>query len=111
VSIGPLVTADPPRPEKAPKTVDVYLLGGQSNMQGVGKIADLPADLKKEIPHTFFWNGKTFELLALGKTNTAGRGTTFGPEVGFALDTATANRPVYLITESCANSATFRIGE
>lgn len=98
VPVGPLVAADPLRPEpKAPKTVDVYLLGGQSNMQGSGKVADLPADLKKEIPHTFFWNGKTFEPFVPGKTNTAGRVTTFGPEVGFALDTAAADRPVYLI--------------
>jgi Carbohydrate esterase, sialic acid-specific acetylesterase len=92
------VIADSPRAEpKAPKTVDVYLLGGQSNMQGVGKIADLPAEVKKEIPHTFFWNGKTFEPLVLGTTKISTRVTDFGPEVGFALGTATADRPVYLI--------------
>lgn len=94
VTAGTLSAAEKPT---AAKPVDVYLLGGQSNMQGSGKVADLPADVKKEIPHTFFWNGKTFEPLVLGKTNTAGRVTTFGPEVGFALDTATADRPIYLI--------------
>lgn len=98
VPAGPLVTADSPQPEpKAAKPIDVYLLGGQSNMQGSGKVADLPADLRKELPHTYFWNGKTFEPLVPGKTNTANRVTTFGPEVGFALGTATADRPVYLI--------------
>ena len=96
-AIGSPAAADPLRPEKAPKPVDVYLLGGQSNMQGVGKIADLPAEVKKEIPHTFFWNGKTFEPLVLGTTQISTRVTDFGPEVGFALDTATAERPAYLI--------------
>lgn len=97
VSTDPLVAADLPQPEKAPNTVDVYLLGGQSNMQGVGKIADLPADVPKEIPHTYFWTGQKIEPLVLGNTKISTRVTDFGPEVGFALDTATADRPVYLI--------------
>lgn len=79
------------------KTVDVYLLGGQSNMQGVGKVKDLPTEVPKEIPFTFFWHNQQFEPLILGKTKTSGRNTEFGPEVGFALRMATAERPVYLV--------------
>lgn len=86
-----------PAKPRAAKPVDVYLLGGQSNMQGVGKIGDLPAEVKKEIQHTFVWTGQKFEPLVLGKTKISSRVTDFGPEVGFALGTATADRPVYLI--------------
>ncbi len=79
------------------QVVDVYLLGGQSNMQGVGKIAALTADVPKEIPHTFFWNGQQFEPLVLGQTKTSSNNINFGPEIGFALAMATADRPIYLI--------------
>lgn len=34
--------------------VDVYLLGGQSNMQGIGKLAELPADVPRDPADTFF---------------------------------------------------------
>ncbi len=86
----------PPKRQVA-RSVDVYLLGGQSNMQGLGRIADLPADVPRIIPHTFFWTGQKFEPLVLGTTKISTRLTDFGPEVGFALGTATANHPVYLI--------------
>ncbi len=82
---------------QARTSVDVYLLGGQSNMQGVGKIASLPNDVPKQIPHTYFWNQRTFEPLVLGTTKVSATLTTFGPEVGFALQTASADRPIYLV--------------
>ncbi len=81
----------------ASREADVWLLGGQSNMQGTGKIADLPGDHPRTIPHAWFWNGTGFEPLELGKTKTSGRDGEFGPEIGFALEMATAARPVYLI--------------
>lgn len=77
--------------------VDVYLLSGQSNMQGSGRIADIPADVPREIPNAFFWNGMEFEPLVVGKTKVSGKPETFGPEIGFALDLATAERPIYLV--------------
>lgn len=64
--------------------VDVYLLGGQSNMQGIGKLADLPADVPREPTDTFFWNGKAFEPLIVGTTRTSNRLDEFGPEIGLA---------------------------
>ncbi|MGN6134313.1 MAG: DUF1549 domain-containing protein, partial [Aureliella sp.] len=80
-------TADAePKPEK--NTADVFLLGGQSNMQGIGKIADLPEGTAKEVPEAMFWNGKEFEPLVLGKTKTSTRAGEFGPEIGFALEMA-----------------------
>ncbi|MGA1236716.1 MAG: sialate O-acetylesterase [Limisphaerales bacterium] len=79
------------------REVDVWLLGGQSNMQGIAKLAELPPDLPETIPHTFFWNGNSFEPLLLGQTQTSTRAGEFGPEVGFALDMATPEQPVYLV--------------
>lgn len=83
----------------AGKRVDVYLLGGQSNMQGIAKIKNLPAELAgtTAVPHAFFWSGTQFEPFVLGKTKSSGRAGEFGPELGFALAMASADRPVYLI--------------
>ncbi len=83
----------------AGRTVDVYLLGGQSNMQGIAKIKNLPPEWSgtQVVPHAFFWNGTGFEPFVLGKTKTSTREGEFGPELGFALAMATAERPVYLI--------------
>lgn len=77
--------------------VDVWLLGGQSNMQGIAKLAEMPGGVPREIPHAFFWNGHDFEPFVLGQTKTSTRAGEFGPEVGFALDMATPERPIYLI--------------
>ncbi len=79
------------------KVVNVYLLAGQSNMQGNGKIADLPASVPRQIPHSYFWNQREFEALVLSSTKVSSRITEFGPEVGFALATARAHHPVYLV--------------
>lgn len=84
-------------PDSDSQVVDVYLFAGQSNMQGIGKIADLPASVPKQIPFTYFWNEQEFEPLVLSKTKVSTRITEFGPEVGFALATARAHHPVYLV--------------
>jgi len=76
--------------------VDVYLFGGQSNMQGIGRIADLPADVPREPPNTLFWTGRDFEPLVIGTTRTSSRAGEFGPEIGFAT-AAPADRPRYLV--------------
>ncbi len=48
--------------------VDVYLLrGGQSNMQGVGKIAELSKSIPEKILYAFYWNGSEFERARVGK--------------------------------------------
>ncbi|MCC9606567.1 sialate O-acetylesterase [Blastopirellula sp. JC732] len=75
----------------------VYLLSGQSNMQGSGRVADIPESVPREIPNAYLWNGKTFEPMVLGQTKLGANPNTFGPEVGFALKGATAEHPVYLI--------------
>jgi hypothetical protein len=64
--------------------VDVYLLSGQSNMQGNAKLADLPEALQAPIPGCQFWDGKQFVELIPGKTKTSARPGEFGPEITFA---------------------------
>ncbi len=70
--------------------IDVYLLGGQSNMQGVGRKSKLPADLL-EIPEILLYHSTSVSsgqpantwttLRPAGWSGTAGGG--FGPEIGF----------------------------
>ena len=83
--------------ERTPVTV--YLLGGQSNMQGLGKVAELPAADLAVVPSVFFWNGKAFEPMQVGKTKLSTRAAEFGPEVGFVrgLRAAGVQGDVYLI--------------
>ncbi len=83
--------------ERTPVTV--YLLGGQSNMQGLGKLAELPSAELAESPGVFFWNGKAFEPMQPGKTKLSTRAAEFGPEVGFVrgLRAAGVRGDVYLI--------------
>jgi hypothetical protein len=77
--------------------VDVYLLGGQSNMQGIGKLADLPSDVPHAPAATFFWNGKAFEPLVVGATRTSNRPGEFGPEIGFATALPPNGRDHYMV--------------
>jgi hypothetical protein len=77
--------------------VDVFLLAGQSNMQGSAKVAELPAEMVRPIAGTFFWTGKTFEPFVVGATRSAKKPGEFGPEVAFALALERGGRPRYLV--------------
>jgi arylsulfatase A-like enzyme len=84
-------------------TVDVYLLGGQSNMQGLGLVAQLTPAQKTAPAKVFFWtNDSAFVPLVPGTTLTAGTSTNtsaseFGPEIAFATEIAKLGRPAYLV--------------
>ncbi|MCP4643159.1 MAG: sialate O-acetylesterase [bacterium] len=81
-----------------PEPVDLYILTGQSNMQGLGKLPDIAEDLKRPIPRAKFWNGDQFEDLRPGITPISAKPNAFGPELAFARATASAcERPVYLV--------------
>jgi hypothetical protein len=78
--------------------VDVYLLGGQSNMQGLGDLSELtPAQLTPPT-NVFYWNGSGFVPLVPGTTITSSAGN-FGPEIAFATQVAKPGRKAYLIKE------------
>jgi len=78
-------------------TVHVYLLAGQSNMQGIALIKDLKPEQKKIPSQTYFWNGKSFEPLVVGKTKTSTRSGEFGPEIGFSQEIRKSSENCYII--------------
>ena len=63
---------------------DVYLLAGQSNMQGLGRVARLPEAWRSPLDGVRFWNGEAFEPLDPSTTRISSRAGEFGPELGFA---------------------------
>ncbi len=79
--------------------VDVYLLSGQSNMQGIGLVANLPEDWQQSVKGAYFWNGQSFETLDPKQTKISTRAGEFGPEIGLAraLKAADSCREIYLI--------------
>jgi len=86
------------RPAKA---IDVFLLGGQSNMQGTGRVEKLPAELRTIPEVKFFAAGsgvpkaKGNQWMPLQSAN----GRQFGVEMGFgeAIKTLRGDDPVALI--------------
>ncbi|BCU78746.1 sialate O-acetylesterase [Luteolibacter sp. LG18] len=84
------------------REVDVYLFGGQSNMQGIAKLADLPPRELTPAPGVLFWNGTEFEPLVPGKTRSSRHKGDFGPELSFARSIPTAGRPVFLVKYSAS---------
>lgn len=81
------------------ETVDVYILSGQSNMQGIGKLKNLSENYKKERKNSYYWNGEKFEKLIPEKTKTSARKTDFGPEMGFSflMEQLNPERKIYII--------------
>ena len=77
--------------------VDVYLLGGQSNMQGSGELKNLPPELKPEFNNVFFFADGKFVPYEIGKTKTSNNPASFGPELGFSKVMTESGKPIYLI--------------
>ena len=83
--------------------IDVYLLGGQSNMEGNGAVADIEKEVPNVIPNAFFIRSdQVMGPLTLGKTAKKKKVLSFGPEVGFALEMASKDRPVYILKYSAS---------
>lgn len=83
-----------------PTTVEVYLLGGQSNMSGIGEVSSLPPSLRIAQDDVWIWSSWTPAWTGLVPASEYGDGY-FGPEVlfGRALGDVT-ERPVALIKHS-----------
>lgn len=81
----------------AAEVVEVYLLGGQSNMQGLGQLKEVPAELPRSWKHIRFWNRTEFAPLHFGQTQTSTRVGEFGPEYGLALGLAEPAREICLV--------------
>jgi len=77
--------------------VDVYLLGGQSNMQGSGRLKNLGLEQNPELKNVFFFAEGKFGNYEVGKTKTSGNLKRFGPELGFSKVMAESGKPIFLI--------------
>lgn len=90
MSVSVAVSADP---------AQVYLLSGQSNMQGSGTLEELTDEQRATIPEALYWNGRTFEPLTPGTTKLSANLERFGPELQFARRLAEANPgdPFYIV--------------
>jgi hypothetical protein len=81
-------------------TVDVYLLGGQSNMSGIGEVASLPASLRVAQDDVWLWSSWTPSWRGLVPESEYGD-AYFGPEVLFGRSVGdVTERPVALIKHS-----------
>lgn len=78
--------------------VDVYLFGGQSNMQGLGKLSELSEQQLTAPVNVFYWNHSegSFEPYHPSTTVTASAGE-FGPELAFAHAVSNPNRKSYIV--------------
>ncbi len=67
------------------KSVKLFLLGGQSNMEGCGKSSELPDTFQASPANVRIWDNKKGLWVTLGTDSTAiARNGLFGPEVAFA---------------------------
>lgn len=64
----------------ASQTSDVFLLGGQSNMVGIGVFAEVPAPYSEPLPNVTIWDGTAW----VSVPDYAKKLPTCGPEVSFA---------------------------
>ncbi|MFC0017752.1 sialate O-acetylesterase [Roseibacillus persicicus] len=77
--------------------VKVYLLGGQSNMQGSGTLGTIEGEYPNEIPGCQFHSKKGLVPYQPGKIATAGNVKRFGPELGMALQLTESEKPAVFI--------------
>ncbi len=73
------------------RPVKIFLLGGQSNMEGCGKRENKPDDYSIHPDNIVTWDSKKNRWFTLEKDSFAlGRDTLFGPEIGFSHQLAKA---------------------
>lgn len=89
----------------------VFLLAGQSNMVGLGKVSELTAPYNQSQPGVNFWNSVTNQWVALQGGLPVDEGSTdhslyFGPEVsfGYAMHNAFPADSIYLIKYAASGS-------
>ncbi|BCX49286.1 hypothetical protein HAHE_31940 [Haloferula helveola] len=69
----------------AGKPCRLFLLGGQSNMDGCGKATELPEEYRKQLGNVMIWDNRRKLWVRLTEDTTAiARKFQFGPEMAFA---------------------------
>ncbi len=86
----------------AKESVQVFLLGGQSNMVGSGKPSELSGVYAKPQEDVRFWQGNSWGNLAPGAKN-------FGPEIAFgrAMKDAYPDKEIYLVKYAANGTALY----
>ncbi len=93
--------------------VSVYLLGGQSNMSGVGSVGtDLTGAYANPLREVRMWKNDAYVALKNGFSKNDGTGTGFGAEIGFgfALEAARKNgtaktEEIYLVKNALGSTS------
>lgn len=89
--------------------IDVYLLGGQSNMQGTAKTADLPSELLSipEIKLYAAGTGVPASIVNQWVTLRPANGSTFGPEIGIGetLRDLCPGQPIALLKHAASGNS------
>ena len=92
----------------AEKPVKLFLLGGQSNMDGCGRWNELPPELRETPANVRIWDNKTLEWKKIGEDTTAiKRNLQFGPELVFSHRIAAAfpNHEIRLVKTSAGGTS------
>jgi hypothetical protein len=86
-------------PVAAASVIKVYLMAGQSNMDGAGLVAGLQPPYSEPQPAIKFWNNATHSWAALQPGIGANTSAEFGPELsfGYAMHNALPDDDIYLI--------------
>ena len=88
--------------------VKLFLLGGQSNMDGCGLWNELPENLKQTPANVRIWDNKTLEWKKIGEDSTAiARKLQFGPELVFShrLSAAFPDHEIRLVKTSAGGTS------
>lgn len=92
----------------AEKPVKLFLLGGQSNMDGCGRWNELPENLRVTPANVRIWDNKTKEWKKIGEDSTAiARKLQFGPELVFShrLSAAFPGHEIRLVKTSAGGTS------
>lgn len=92
----------------AEKPVMLFLLGGQSNMDGCGRWNELPETLRVTPANVRIWDNRTQEWKRIGEDSTAmARDLQFGPELLFShrLSAAFPDQEIRLVKTSAGGTS------
>lgn len=92
----------------AEKPVKIFLLGGQSNMDGCGRWHELPENMRETPDNVRIWDNQKQEWKKIGEDTTAiARKLQFGPELVFShrISTAFPDHEIRLVKTSAGGTS------
>jgi hypothetical protein len=92
----------------AEKPVKLFLLGGQSNMDGCGRWEELPPEMRETSASVRIWDNQKQQWCKIGEDTTAiARNLQFGPELVFSqrLSAAFPNHEIRIVKTSAGGTS------